>query len=115
MLSAEEQRILDEIERGLRRDDRWFAPHLRWVRVREALGDRRALCWAGVQAGLALAAIAGVITGQPVLLLPAIVLGLPLLAVALVAHSSVRFHNGMWPAADHRITGSGDPWPLYPW
>lgn len=69
MLSVEEQRMLREIEHGLRHDDPWFGWHLCMVRIR-ALRHRRGarVCLVMELAFVALT-VAGAVYGLPGLLI----------------------------------------------
>ena len=84
MLSAEEERVLREIEHGLHHDDPWFGPHLMLVRIRNLRHRRSArICLAIELALLALVAV-GAVYNLPILLILGAEFGvlLPLVALA---------------------------------
>ena len=84
MLSAEEQRVLREIEHGLHHDDPWFGPHLMLVQIRDLSCRRSArICLAIELALLALVAVGAVFT-LPELLIIGIGFGMLLPMAAMV-------------------------------
>lgn len=101
----EEQRILGEIERGLREDDRWFATRLAVRNVLFSLCRRWVLALIAVELGLAATALTGALVDQPAL----IVLGAGIAVVAAMAVVMVRLAMTDLPDT------SGDPPPPIMW
>lgn len=84
MLSAEEERVLREIEHGLHHDDPWFGPHLLLVRIRDLRYRRSArVCLVIELALLALVAV-GAVFALPELLIIGAGFGMLLPMVAML-------------------------------
>ncbi|GLY65573.1 DUF3040 domain-containing protein [Amycolatopsis taiwanensis] len=102
MFSVEEQRILQEIERGLRQDDRWFATRLTVRSVVFSLRRRWVLVLIAVELGLIALAVTGAVINQPAL----IVLGAGIAVVTAMAVVMIRL------AVTDPPDASGDPPPI---
>lgn len=83
-MSAEEQRILHQIEHGLRRDDPWFGWHLAMVRVRDLRRRRSARVCLMIEPAFVALAICGAVFGLPALLIIGAGFGVLVPMVALV-------------------------------
>lgn len=84
MLSADEQRILRQIEHDLRHDDRWFGWHLAMVRVRDLRHRRAARVCLVIELALVALTVVGGVFGMPELLVIGAGYGVLLPLVALV-------------------------------
>lgn len=102
MFSVEEQRILREIEQGLREDDRWFATRLTVRSAVFSLRQRWVLALIAAELGLIGMAVLGAVINQPVL----IVLGAGIAVVTAMAVVMIRLAMADPPDA------SGDPPPI---
>lgn len=102
MFSVEEQRILREIEQGLREDDRWFATRLTVRRVVFSLRRPWVLALIAAELGLIAMAVIGAVINQPAL----IVLGAGIAVVTAMAVVMIRLAMADPPDA------SGDPPPI---
>lgn len=102
VFSVEEKRILREIERGLREDDRWFATRLTVRSAVFSLCRRWVLALLGAELALAGVAVTGLLINQPAL----IVLGAGIGVVTAMAVVMIRLAMTDPPDA------SGDPPPI---
>lgn len=102
VFSLDEERILQEIERGLRQDDRWFATRLTMRSAAFSLRRRWVLTLIAVELGLVAIAVVGALVNQPAL----IVLGAGIAVVTAMATIMVRL------AVTDPPDTSGDPPPI---
>lgn len=105
MFSVEEQRILREIEQGLREDDRWFATRLTVRRVLFSVCRPWVLALIAAELGLIAMAVIGAVINQPAL----IVLGAGIAVVTAMAVVMIRLAMTDPPEA------SGDQPPPIMW
>ena len=84
MLSMDEQRILREIEHGLRHDDPWFGWHLTMVRIRDLRHRRSARVCLVMELAFVALTVAGAVCGLPALLILGAGFGVLVPMVALV-------------------------------
>ncbi|NKQ58857.1 DUF3040 domain-containing protein [Amycolatopsis sp. K13G38] len=69
MLSTEEERIMRQIERGLRHDDPWLGRHLAMVRMRALSRRRGARVCLVMELAFVVLTVAGAVCGLPALLM----------------------------------------------
>lgn len=84
MLSADEQRILQQIEHDLRHDDRWFGWHLAMVRIRDVRRRRSARVCLVIELAFVAFTVVGGVYALPELLIIGAGLAVLLPMVALV-------------------------------
>lgn len=84
VLSAEEHRILQQIEHGLSQDDPWFGWHLAMVRIRDLRHRRGARVCLVIEPAFVALAVLGAVVGSPALLILGAGFGVLVPMVALV-------------------------------